>query len=780
MFLSLVFFLSLGFVQYARAATVDADNLRQMFDKYGAPSEWNWLKSRVDDNAIAWMETYIMRSYLIMYQATKDKRYLDEFIGHADTVLDRRDNVRGVTDYRGLSLPAWRVGKWTDYKEFYIYAAQTGLTAAALAEFAVVVNKDPNLTGYKPKADEYLQAAKDAVDVLDMRNQPQYMDVNSRWIEEGNTMYLDRPVNKNLAVGSAYLAIYEASGDKTYLERGIKVANYFKKYLTINPSSNSYYWEYYPTRDKWDGVIEDTNHANPALQFINLAYDTGIFNETDMQRFANTASKVLIKSDGTIANRLNGSGTANQQGQIANWLIFEPWAPSLFDVAYSKLAGRSSVNPPELLGVALLNYVFAQNNISINEPSDQVPNPSPKPNPAPTPGPEGNLIENGTFSAGTTGWVNKGNTAVVETGADSNKYLANTYNFRFYQDLNLEPGTYKLNAKTRKGTAQKGARIVVRYFYQDGSDSFDTFKYQNSGTGWESMPEMTLEVPSTATTTRIYLSAIPGADGTQHFDDITLVPAEDTSAPNTPAPDTEAPHAAITAPAGGSALKDTVTMEVDAGDNVGVTQVTLAYAAGAQGSWKTIGKANLVSGNETEGTWQLVWDVSGIQNGTYYVRATTTDEAGNTSTSEPVACEINNIKNLIVNGDFSAGTSGWVNKNNTAEINTDSNGNKYLTNTYNFRFYQDLNLEPGVYKLNAKTRKGTAEKGARVVVRYFHRNGSDSFDTFKYQNSGTGWESMPEMTLEVPSTATTTRIYLSAVPGDSGTQHFDDITLTAR
>ncbi len=84
---------------------------------------------------------------------------------------------------------------------------------------------------------------------------------------------------------------------------------------------------YYPDDplNRYNNTPEDTNHANVVVQFAKLAYDNGIFDETDMQRFANTAAKVMVKQDGTIAGRVDGSGTIAQQGMIASWLFFEPW-----------------------------------------------------------------------------------------------------------------------------------------------------------------------------------------------------------------------------------------------------------------------------------------------------------------------------------------------------------------------------------------------------------------------------------------------------------------------
>jgi hypothetical protein len=61
-----------------------------------------------DQGALAWGESYVLQAYLLMYQATHRRRYLDKFVAQADRVLAQRDSVRGVTDYLGRSLPAWR------------------------------------------------------------------------------------------------------------------------------------------------------------------------------------------------------------------------------------------------------------------------------------------------------------------------------------------------------------------------------------------------------------------------------------------------------------------------------------------------------------------------------------------------------------------------------------------------------------------------------------------------------------------------------------------------
>lgn len=99
----------------ARAATLDYtdpatfDDFHRTFerrqDRVGQSTDPNeWL------GALAWGQSYIQVALLRLYDAYRDRRYLYDLVGHVDDVLATRDSVRGVTDYRGLSLPAWRGG----------------------------------------------------------------------------------------------------------------------------------------------------------------------------------------------------------------------------------------------------------------------------------------------------------------------------------------------------------------------------------------------------------------------------------------------------------------------------------------------------------------------------------------------------------------------------------------------------------------------------------------------------------------------------------------------
>ena len=92
------------------------ERLREIFDEFdgryhedgGSYGETNDSDGSSESGLLAWAESYVMRAYLLMFRAHGDTAYLDSFVDHTDAVLANRDSVRGVTDYRGESSPAWR------------------------------------------------------------------------------------------------------------------------------------------------------------------------------------------------------------------------------------------------------------------------------------------------------------------------------------------------------------------------------------------------------------------------------------------------------------------------------------------------------------------------------------------------------------------------------------------------------------------------------------------------------------------------------------------------
>lgn len=90
-------------VDYTARDTFDvADLAFHAGEGHGRPDHHN------EAGGLAWIQAYYLAGYARMYDAHRDTYYLDRLVTNIDQVLTMRDSARGVTDYRGLSLPAWR------------------------------------------------------------------------------------------------------------------------------------------------------------------------------------------------------------------------------------------------------------------------------------------------------------------------------------------------------------------------------------------------------------------------------------------------------------------------------------------------------------------------------------------------------------------------------------------------------------------------------------------------------------------------------------------------
>lgn len=98
-----------GGIDYTSRATFDAwDRLFQEGGP-GQPDQPNDNTNRDGRSGmLAWSQSYVLLGLVRMFERYGDTHYLDRLVDNIDQVLGVRDSVRGVTDYRGLSLPAWR------------------------------------------------------------------------------------------------------------------------------------------------------------------------------------------------------------------------------------------------------------------------------------------------------------------------------------------------------------------------------------------------------------------------------------------------------------------------------------------------------------------------------------------------------------------------------------------------------------------------------------------------------------------------------------------------
>jgi hypothetical protein len=177
--------------------------------------------------------------------------------------------------------------------------------------------------------------------------------------------------------------------------------------------------------------------------------------------------------------------------------------------------------------------------------------------------------------------------------------------------------------------------------------------------------------------------------------------------------DTTASSITVTAPLSGSTLSGTVTLSATASDNVGVAGVQFK-----------VDNAN--SGAElTAAPYTMLLDTKTLTNGTHTITAVARDAAGNTTSSNPVAVNVNNTLAAVCPdaavGTFTGCYYGDQNFNKLQVVRNDSRINFNWSNAapdpsmdhehFSVRWQGVFNFDAAEYQFTA-----TADDGIRVYV----------------------------------------------------------------
>lgn len=113
-FLSIIILFYLFFTPISYSRTTQKNGLLPIYKGKACKVKERGFQSLLyNDNLsgrIVWNEQYFMESLINMYRATKDKRYIEIFVRHADHVLSVRDDVADRLDFMGRNRPGWQIG----------------------------------------------------------------------------------------------------------------------------------------------------------------------------------------------------------------------------------------------------------------------------------------------------------------------------------------------------------------------------------------------------------------------------------------------------------------------------------------------------------------------------------------------------------------------------------------------------------------------------------------------------------------------------------------------
>jgi hypothetical protein len=288
---------------------------------------------------LAWGESYIMMAYDAMYGATGDPYYLKKLADHADGVLQQRDDVRGVSDYRGVSAACWRDLHYQDDNSPYCYVVHSGMIIYPMLQLVLRVDADPTLEtvptfdggNLLEKANEYRARSMETVAAHDWQwhegpfaDEGYYLFPTDAppGVPSGNL-----PSNQQNALARAMVALYQTTGDPLYADRVERMARLFLRATELN--GNAYVWDYWNLLGDtgFDGPGEDISHAAINVDFAAVATAAGLyFDAADMAHFVATFTDNVAAGDGEVHDRVDGSGNSGSyEIQSGRWLGLSAW-----------------------------------------------------------------------------------------------------------------------------------------------------------------------------------------------------------------------------------------------------------------------------------------------------------------------------------------------------------------------------------------------------------------------------------------------------------------------
>lgn len=221
------------------------------YEAYHSFKDGDWYMGTDNSEAIlAWGDSYVMSGLAAMFRATGDPYWLERLARHADAALALRDDVREVTDYRGVSTACWQNTHYQSADQPYCYVVHSGMIGHPIAEFARLVREagledevayDGVTLGKKASA--YEQAAREVVAAHD-----------DQWNDAGYYVFrsdasfmpyagVDLPLNQSNAMGRLLLVLHDLTGDEEYLRKAKALGARFKAQIS------EYLWNY------WGGYL---------------------------------------------------------------------------------------------------------------------------------------------------------------------------------------------------------------------------------------------------------------------------------------------------------------------------------------------------------------------------------------------------------------------------------------------------------------------------------------------------------------------------------------------
>jgi len=296
---------------------------RQVFDQmdtFGPGEDLTVGQFAEQPGEYAWGESYLLASYVTMYEATGDTRYLDKSVSRFRVLLSLRDDKKGKRDeLRGRIIAAWGTEGYSNHKRT-CWNVHAGMLTAPAAHFVRLVKERRRLQRrYGAIAKEFTTALEETVASFapDWRDGP---NKDEGYYVEAALNGEHSPLNQQNALGRTLIDLAVVTGKRDYRDKAVKLAAFFKRRLRLS-ANGAYDWSYWPKLEPpYENGSEDISHAAINAEYALRCYENHIvFTKEDMQRFAATFLKSIYHGDGKFGDTVDGKGDGRFASQCGRW-----------------------------------------------------------------------------------------------------------------------------------------------------------------------------------------------------------------------------------------------------------------------------------------------------------------------------------------------------------------------------------------------------------------------------------------------------------------------------
>jgi hypothetical protein len=284
----------------------------------------------------AWEGHYWLRTYINLYKATNDIKYIEWAIELTNFIFENTDTKRAQRN--NLNRNSYNLAPkyylknrdkfapgWMNSSSKTVSILNDGMVLNAVMRLVDVI-KTNNLNKYNEIANVYIDLS---IDIVESHNsswsETKQSNIAGSWYYVApNDHYGDaglwsnpRAFNHLMTMGTAIIYLDKwLGGVPEYKNKLKKIETFFNDYLIYN-NDGTCEWNY-SWKLNGNEVIEDSSHGHLDVGFIIAADEEGYLKNSDIPKcMAKTVVKKMIIGPGLISNRVDGSGIAIKTEQIA-------------------------------------------------------------------------------------------------------------------------------------------------------------------------------------------------------------------------------------------------------------------------------------------------------------------------------------------------------------------------------------------------------------------------------------------------------------------------------